>query len=39
MFYINPEEVIFDTKNNKISFRGKVWNWLTEAFDVVEKNN
>jgi hypothetical protein len=34
---INPEEVIFDTKNNKISYRGKVWNWQTEAFDVVEK--
>lgn len=36
---INPEEVKFDAKNNKISYRGKFWNWQTEAFDIVEKNN
>lgn len=34
---ISPEEVIFDAKNDQILYRGKKWNWQTEAFDDEEK--
>lgn len=36
---VNPNEIKYDAKENEFSYRGKLWNWETEKFDLEAKRN